>query len=73
MTLAISHREGERLVLDCVARAQGAVLAGQRCRANSLRTLKSYRVSTVIGDRYAGEWPRERFQVHGIRIRSRPK
>ncbi len=29
--------------------------------------LKAYRVSRVKGDRYAGEWPRERFQVHGIR------
>ena len=30
-------------------------------------TLKAYRCSTVTGDRYAGEWPRERFRVHGIR------
>ena len=30
------------------------------------QTLKSYRCSTVTGDRYAGEWPRERFQAHGI-------
>jgi hypothetical protein len=28
--------------------------------------LKSYRVSNVIGDRYAGEWPRERFREQGI-------
>ena len=34
-------------------------------------TLKSYRISTVTGDRYAGEWPRERFQVHGIAISRR--
>jgi hypothetical protein len=30
-------------------------------------TPKSYRISTVVGDRYAREWPRERFQVHGVR------
>jgi hypothetical protein len=29
--------------------------------------LKSFRVNEVTGDRYAGEWPRERFSVHGIR------
>jgi hypothetical protein len=29
-------------------------------------TLKSYRVQSVSGDRYAGEWPRERFREHGI-------
>ena len=28
--------------------------------------LKSYRLGSVTGDRYAGEWPRERFRVHGI-------
>jgi hypothetical protein len=28
--------------------------------------LKSYGVHKVTGDRYAGEWPRERFRVHGI-------
>jgi hypothetical protein len=29
-------------------------------------TLRSYRVASVYGDRYAGEWPRERFRAHGI-------
>ena len=28
--------------------------------------LKSYRVSRVTGDRYAGEFPRELFRKHGI-------
>jgi hypothetical protein len=28
--------------------------------------LKSYRVHEVVGDRYAGEWPRERFRLAGI-------
>jgi len=28
--------------------------------------LKAYSVRTVTGDRYAGEWPRERFRVYGI-------
>ena len=28
--------------------------------------LKTYRISRVSGDRYAGEWPRERFREHGI-------
>ena len=31
--------------------------------------LKSYKVRRVVGDRYAGEWPRERFRVHGIEYR----
>jgi hypothetical protein len=28
--------------------------------------LKTYGVTTVTGDRYAGEWPRERFRKEGI-------
>lgn len=28
--------------------------------------LKRYRLNAVTGDRYAGEWPRERFRAHGI-------
>jgi hypothetical protein len=28
--------------------------------------LRAYRVTRVTGDRYAGDWPRERFRVHGI-------
>jgi hypothetical protein len=30
-------------------------------------TLKAYGISSVSGDRYAGEWPREQFRKHGIR------
>ena len=29
-------------------------------------TLKSFRVSRVAGDHYAGEWPREHYRKHGI-------
>lgn len=28
--------------------------------------LKTYGIHEVIGDRYGGEWPRERFLTHGI-------
>ena len=28
--------------------------------------LASYRVTSISGDRYAGEWPKERFRDHGI-------
>jgi hypothetical protein len=28
--------------------------------------VKSYGCHAVTGDRYAGEWPRERFRAHGI-------
>jgi hypothetical protein len=31
--------------------------------------LKTYRVGTVVGDQYAGEWPREAFRRHGVEYR----
>jgi hypothetical protein len=65
MTLAISHPEGNRSVLDCVLERK-APFNPDAVTLEFAQTLKSYRVSTVTGDRYAGEWPRERFQAHGI-------
>jgi hypothetical protein len=65
MTLAISHHEGNRPVLDCVLERK-APFNPDAVVSEFAQTLKSYRVSTVTGDRYAGEWPRERFQAHGI-------
>jgi hypothetical protein len=65
MTLAIAHREKatNRAVLDAVREVRppfspdGAV-------QDFAALLKSYRVHKVSGDRYGGEWPRERFRVH---------
>jgi hypothetical protein len=35
--------------------------------------LKTYRIFSVIGDRYAGEWPREQFSKFGTRYEPAPK
>jgi hypothetical protein len=35
--------------------------------------LKSYRISKVCGDRYAGEWPREQFRKNGINYETSDK
>jgi len=44
---------------------------GPRRRASSIveefaDVLKSYGITKIYGDRYGGEWPRERFRIHGI-------
>jgi hypothetical protein len=36
--------------------------------AEFARTLKSYRVSRVTSDRYAGLWPTKAFAKHNIRV-----
>jgi hypothetical protein len=66
MTLAIAHSEGERLVLDCIGERK-APFSPDSVVQEFAALLQSYGVQTVTGDRYAGEWPRERFQAHGIR------
>lgn len=66
MTLAVAHhgREG-RVVLDCV-RERRPPFSPAAVVEEFAATLKVYRCHTVTGDRYAGEWPRERFREHGI-------
>jgi hypothetical protein len=65
MTLAIGHRQGETVVIDAV-RERRPPFSPDDVAAEFAALLKSYRVSTVFGDRYAGEWPRERLRAHDI-------
>ncbi|WP_376092805.1 hypothetical protein ACE7GA_24350 [Roseomonas sp. CCTCC AB2023176] len=65
MTLAIAHDEKGRPILDAV-RESHAPFAPDAVVQDFAALLKTYRVTKVTGDRYAGEWPRERFRVHGI-------
>lgn len=66
MTLAIGHREGTIAVLDCV-RETRPPFSPEAVAAEYSGVLKSYHVSTVRGDHYAGEWPREQFRKNGVR------
>jgi hypothetical protein len=67
MTLAIAHRNGiGHAVLDLVRESKPPFSPDNVCREFAT-TLKSFEISQVCGDAYAGEWPRERFSVHGIR------
>ena len=64
-TLAIGHSEKGKRILDCV-RERKPPFSPEAIVAEFSETLKQYRCSIVRGDRYAGEWPRERFRQHGI-------
>ena len=64
-TLAIAHAEGHRMVLD-LCRGITPPFDPSVVVKEFARVLKSYRCSTVTGDRYAGEWVRESFQQQGI-------
>ncbi len=66
MTLAVAHRAGERAVLDCLREVQPP-FSPEAVVEEFAAVLRAYGVTEVCGDRYAGEWPRERFAVHGLR------
>jgi hypothetical protein len=69
MTLAIAHLESDIGVLDALREVQ-APFSPESAVTQFASDLKRYRVSTVVGDRYAGEWPREQFQKRGIEYRT---
>jgi hypothetical protein len=65
MTLAIAHVERDKLVLDALREAQPP-FSPEMVVEQFVQVLGEYRIRGVTGDRYAGEWPRERFRAHGI-------
>jgi hypothetical protein len=64
-TLAISHTEGKTQVLD-VIREKKPPFSPEAVVDEFCALLKAYRISTVNGDRYAGEWVAEKFRDKGI-------
>ncbi len=65
MTLGIAHAEQGRRVLDVLLERRPPFSPDDVVQEFA-GTLKQYGVLMVTGDRYGGEWPRERFQAHGI-------
>jgi hypothetical protein len=64
-TLSISHRDGERVVVDAVREVRPP-LSPAAVIAEFVPLLRSYRCHRVTGDRYGGEFPREQFRKRGI-------
>lgn len=62
-TLSIAHNEGTHTVIDLVRGRKGSPA---EIVAEYAHILKSYGLSTVTGDRYAGRWPRDEFRRHDI-------
>jgi hypothetical protein len=65
MTLAITHMAGNRVIVDAI-RERRAPFSPDDVVKEFAATLNAYGISKVVGDRYASEWPRERFRVHEI-------
>jgi hypothetical protein len=66
MTLGIAHiGEHGQAVLDALREVRPP-FSPEAVVRDFAALLKSYRVSSVVGDRYGGEWPREQFRKYGI-------
>jgi hypothetical protein len=64
-TLAIAHKEGDTAILDLVREVVPPFSPEAVCE-DFADTLKTFRITKVGGDHYAGEWPREQFRKFGI-------
>lgn len=65
MTLAIAHHAEGVSVLDCMREIRPP-FSPETVVSEFACLLKSYQIWEVHGDRYAGEWPVERFREHCI-------
>ena len=72
MTLAVGHREGDVVVVDAI-RERRPPFSPDDVVDEFSALLKGYGITKVSGDRYAGEWPRERFRDRGISYESAEK
>ncbi|MCA0344130.1 MAG: hypothetical protein LCH99_30975, partial [Proteobacteria bacterium] len=72
MTLAIAHAEKTTAMLDAVREVKPP-FSPESTVSDFSKLLKQYRITTVLGDRYAGEWPVEQFKKHGIRYEQAAK
>jgi hypothetical protein len=72
-TMAIAHRDQSgRAVLDAVREIRPP-FSPEAVTQEFAQLLKTYRIATVRGDRYGGEYPRERFRAHGIAYQTSEK
>jgi hypothetical protein len=74
MTIAIGHRQDDAAIIDALREIKPPC-SPEAVIVEFAELLKSYGLYRVQGDRYALEWPRERFRIHGISYEqsARPK
>lgn len=65
MTMAIAHKSGDKVILDCV-RERRPPFSPEAVVGDFCGTLNAYHVHKVQGDRYAGEWCREPFRKSNV-------
>ncbi|MGQ7242943.1 hypothetical protein ACUN9V_05700 [Salinicola sp. V024] len=73
-TACVAHLEDETVVVDAI-RSRKPPFSPEAVIADYAELAKSYGCSSVTGDRYAGEFPRELFRKHGVQyeLSDRPR
>lgn len=72
MTLAIASKQNGIATLDAV-RERKPPFSPDDVVTDFAKLLKSYGITKVLGDKYAGEWVKEPFKAHGITYDSAAK
>jgi hypothetical protein len=67
-TCAVSHIEGDIVIIDCLIEI-GAPFNPTSATSDIAKTLASYGLSEVLGDRYAASWVVDAFARQGITYR----
>jgi hypothetical protein len=67
MTLAIAHRQDDTAIIDALREIKPPC-SPEQVIVEFAELLKSYGLYRVQGDRYALEWPRERFRCTGYQM-----
>jgi hypothetical protein len=65
MTVCVTHKEGEKVIVDAIREVKPP-FSPEVVAADFATLLTSYRIRSVVGDKWAGMWPRERLEVHGV-------
>ena len=71
MTIAIAHSEQGTVILDALREAKPPFSPESVVQEFS-DLLKTYHISKIRGDRYAGSWPAEQLAKHGIKYEPSP-
>jgi hypothetical protein len=72
MTLAIGHEQDGTVIIDAI-RERMPPFSPADVVGEFSTLLKTYHVDKIVGDRYAGEWPAEKFKEFGIRYEAAAK
>ena len=64
-TAAVAHQEGDHVILDGVREVRPP-FSPETVAKQFAEFFLSYGVSSIRGDHYAGEWPKEQFRKHGV-------